>query len=175
MGLGGPQIAAFIGVPLAAVEIAIDHIKDLMLSGALSGLAAEVGDIKDGQAKLNSKINDQGKAQTEALNKLSGKLQGVKSDLEGQIQAQGDELRGEISCLKSTTNRLDSAINNLSNAHSEFKTEVQNQFSEVNERIDNTDIKVTKNARDILEERLEREAIDNELRDKIKANKIQLN
>ncbi|CAI2186962.1 18521_t:CDS:2 [Funneliformis geosporum] len=52
-----PKIQAAIG----SVEFAVDHLKDLMTSTAISGLAAEVGDLKDGQAKLNAKVDAQGK------------------------------------------------------------------------------------------------------------------
>jgi chromosome segregation ATPase len=171
MGLGGPQAAIIVSGALAILEGAVDHTKDLMLGNALGSLAAEVGDLKDGQTKLNSKINAQGKAQTEALNKLSGKLSQTKSELEGKLAGQGSA----IGQLQSQTSRLDSSLNKLSQAHSEFKAETQAQFEEVNERLDTTEVKITKNARDILEEKLEREAIDNELRDKIKENKLHLN
>src|SRR6185369_7976623 len=65
MGWGGTQVAAWLAIALAPVETAMDHLKDLMIGGALSGLAAEVGDLKDGQSKLNSKINAQGKKFTD--------------------------------------------------------------------------------------------------------------
>ncbi|CAI2196130.1 14816_t:CDS:1, partial [Funneliformis geosporum] len=58
-GYGGPQLASMLSLPLATLEGAIDHTKDLMLGNALGNLAAEIGDIKDGQSKLNSKINAQ--------------------------------------------------------------------------------------------------------------------
>lgn len=176
------EAAKWAGKALSISSHVIDRIKDACTDLAISSLSLKVGEAQKGVDDVNNKVDAQGKAMSNGFNNLSGKMDGVKSDLEGQISAQGAELRGEMAAqgaeinnLKSTTNRLDSAINNLSQAHHEFKAEVQTQFSEVNERIDNTDIKVTKNARDILEERLEREAIDNELRDKIKVNKIQLN
>ncbi|RHZ36541.1 LPP leucine zipper domain-containing protein [endosymbiont GvMRE of Glomus versiforme] len=149
----------------------IDRVKDTCNDLAISSLHLKAGKAQKGIADVNEKVDAQGKAMDDGFNKLEGKLQSTKSELEGKLSSQGEE----IGNLKSQGQRLESSLNNLSQAHSEFKAEVNQQFEEVNERVDSAEVKITKNARDILEEKLEREAIDNELRDKIKVNKIQLN
>ncbi|CAI2200207.1 105_t:CDS:2, partial [Funneliformis geosporum] len=125
-----------------AVSHLVDRVKDALVDVSLSGINTRIGDLKGELDGTNEKLDKQGKAMSDGFNKLSGQLQGTKSELEGKLSAQGTQ----IGNLQSQTNRLDSALSNLSQAHSEFKEEVSQQFEEVNERLDTTEVKVTKNA-----------------------------
>src|SRR5437762_1513527 len=73
---------------LAPIEFAIDHLKDALQGMAFSGLSADIADLKDGQAKLNAKVDAQGK-------RLGQKMDNVKSELEGAIKQQGEKFDKE--------------------------------------------------------------------------------
>src|SRR3954465_6034364 len=98
---------------LAPVETAMDHIKDLMISGAFSTISAEVGDLKDGQARLGKSVNAQGKKIGDLGNKLDGVGNRV-GNLEGQMEGLGDRvgsleeglgtLKGELDGVRSDVN-----------------------------------------------------------------------
>src|SRR5438477_5851788 len=77
---------------LAPIEFAVDHLKDAMTSMAFSGLAADIGDLKEGQAKLNAKVDAQGK-------RLGEKMDNIKSELEGALKKQGEKFTKEIKNL----------------------------------------------------------------------------
>jgi archaellum component FlaC len=106
-------------VLLTPVEIAIDHLKDLMTSSAFGTLGAEVGDLKDGQARLGKAVNAHGKK----LGEMGDKLDGVGNrvgNLEGEVEGLGDRvgsleeglghLKGELDGVRSDVNGLKSDL-----------------------------------------------------------------
>src|SRR6185369_13070023 len=192
-GMGGPQVAAAASLALSSVEFAIDHLKDMLTSSAISGLAAEVGDLKDGQSKLNAKVDAQGKL----MNKRMGDL---KTELQGELKQQGEKFDKEIkeldkkletatgenkraieeekkqrqaqyqelkSSIQEVTNNLNRVETQLTNALNDFK-------SEVNERFEEQEQKIIANKRKIEEERIKREEEIREVQDKIKLSHTNL-
>ncbi|CAG8660485.1 7200_t:CDS:2, partial [Paraglomus brasilianum] len=124
-GMGGPQAAAVASLALSSVEFAIDHLKDMLTSSAISGLAAEVGDLKDGQAKLNSKVDAQGKL----MNKRMGDL---KSELQGELKQQGEKFDKEI---KDLDKKLEKATGENRRLIEEEKKQRQAQYQELKNSI----------------------------------------
>ncbi|CAG8663362.1 325_t:CDS:2, partial [Paraglomus brasilianum] len=124
-GVGGPQAVAAASKVLSTVEFAIDHLKDMLTSSAISGLAAEVGDLKDGQAKLNAKVDAQGKL----MNKRMGDL---KSELQGELKQQGEKFDKEIKNLDA---KIDQATGQLKKDLEEEKKQRQAQYQELKNSI----------------------------------------
>ncbi|CAG8455339.1 12945_t:CDS:2 [Ambispora gerdemannii] len=192
-GVGGPQAVAAASKVLSTVEFAIDHLKDMLTSSAISGLAAEVGDLKDGQAKLNSKVDAQGKL----MNKRMGDL---KSELQGELKQQGEKFDKEIKDLdkkletatgenrkrieeekkqrQAQYQELKSSINevteNLNRVESKLTEALQDFKSEVNERFEQQERKILANKQRIEEERRKREAEIQEINSKIKVTSTNL-
>src|ERR1043166_3793045 len=118
-------MAAGISHAIGSIEFAVDHLKDLMTSTAISGLAAEVGDLKQGQAKLNAKVDAQGKL----MNKRMGDL---KSDLEGQLKQQGEKFDQD---LKELDRKLETATGENKKAIEEEKRQRKAQYQELKSQI----------------------------------------
>lgn len=97
---------------IEGLELTVDRLKDLMIEGAISGLAADIGDLKEGQAKLNAKVDAQGKA-------LTNKMNNIKSELEGQLKKQGEELDEKIK------NASGEAKKDLQRAKEELKAQIE--------------------------------------------------
>src|SRR5207244_9140431 len=96
------------------LEMALDHLKDLITAVGLSGLSAEVGDLRDGQARLNAKVDAQGKLMTKRMGDM-------KAELEGDIKAQGEKFEEEVK-------RLDKEIAQCSG---EIKKEKEERKAEI--------------------------------------------
>src|ERR1043166_998588 len=118
-------MAAGISHAIGSIEFAVDHLKDLMTSTAISGIAAEVGDLKDGQAKLNSKVDAQGKL----MNKRMGDL---KAELQGELKQQGEKFDQEI---KDLDKKLETATGENRKAIEEEKKQRQAQYQELKSSI----------------------------------------
>ncbi|CAG8669057.1 810_t:CDS:2, partial [Ambispora gerdemannii] len=192
-GMGGPQVVAAASLALSSVEFAIDHLKDMLTSSAISGLAAEVGDLKDGQAKLNSKVDAQG----ELMNKRMGDL---KSELQGELKKQGEKFDQEIKDLdkkletatgenrraieeerkqrQAQYQELKSSINEVTDNLNRVETQLTNALNdfkkEVNERFEEQEQKILANKRKIEEERIKREQEIKEVKDNIKLTNTNL-
>src|SRR4051794_33057641 len=114
------------------MEVAVDHLKDLLTSTAISSLAAEVGDLKDGQAKLNSKVDAQGKL----MNKRMGDL---KAELQGELKQQGEKLENEIKDLDKKIAENTGAIKKEAEERrkeiARVRQEMESQIREVTENI----------------------------------------
>src|SRR5436853_283949 len=148
---------------LAPVETAMDHIKDLLASNAFGTISAEVGDLKDGQARLGKSVNAQGKK----LGELGDKLDGVGNrvgDLEGEIRQQKVELKAEIQQKNEETKQqlrqemsqqrqeLEQQIKSITLAQNRINERTQERVSELETNLELVEKRTLKNARKIFEE-----------------------
>src|SRR6266511_249766 len=100
---------------LAPVESAMDHIKDLLTSNAFGTISAEVGDLKDGQARLGKTVNAHGKKLGEFGDKLDGMGNRV-GKLEGEMEGLGNRvgsLEEGLGTVKEGLNSLRSDVDGL--------------------------------------------------------------
>jgi len=154
----------------------VDRAKDLELDMKFSGIATDIGGLKDGLNNVKADMEAQGKA-------LQGAIDGVKSELEGQLKQQGDKLAEEIKqqdakianlegkqrrqaeeqkkALQRQKEELESqiqdAINKFSQAQKKLKQELEDFKEEVNERFTHAERKIAENKRKLEEERIKRE------------------
>src|SRR5437588_1730555 len=117
---------------LAPIEFAVDHLKDAMTSMAFSGLAADIGDLKDGQAKLNAKVDAQGK-------RLGQKMDNIKSELEGALKQQGEKFDQESKDLDKkiaeNTGAIQKEAEERQKALAQQKQELESQINQVTETL----------------------------------------
>jgi hypothetical protein len=161
-----------------------------MIEAQISGLAQNVGELRDGLNNVQNQLEAQGKA-------LQGQINNVKSELQNELKQQkektDEELKKLDKKLKEATNEnrekiekevkerkkalhqqkqeLTEAINTveekLTQAQRELEKELRDFKQEVNERFEKQEQKIKENALKIAEEKYQREQEVKEVKTKI--------